>query len=310
MSRFLFIGWAISLLFVSLLWLGRGNPTVAAQPPGPSGRPASAPIQATSGYTTYLPLILEPAQELAWPIDCIPGVSCLNIGYPDIDSDGLAFNCGQPGYLGHQGTDIGVTWEQMDGGVAVFAAGDGEVLWVFDGKYDRCPDDHPDCQPDGYTVCTPVGDFCDTGSCCCSWCFAGGNVVVIRHFGVEGVFATRYDHLRNGSILVSPGEFVRQGQQIAEVGSAGASTGPHLHFEVWGTGFYQLADPWAGACGPNIDHPLWQSDPPWGGSSTAPRYELADRPQPYETIDFLPGCFPAPPLAQRNGNWPQAFQRQ
>jgi murein DD-endopeptidase MepM/ murein hydrolase activator NlpD len=193
-------------------------------------------------------------------------VSCsAYIGYPDIDRNGSAFNCGAPGYVGHQGTDINVTWQQMDQGVEVFAAAAGQVLWVFDGKYDRCPDlSEPDCQPQGYTVCTDSGDFCDTGSCCCSWCFAGGNVVVIRHTGVPGVFATRYDHFKTNSIVVQAGQMVQQGEKIGEVGSAGASTNPHLHFEVWGTGFYQLAEPWVGPCGPNTDTPLWASDPPWG----------------------------------------------
>jgi hypothetical protein len=32
---------------------------------------------------------------------------------------------------------------------------------------------------------------------------------------------------------------------------------------VWGTGFYELADPWAGPCGPNTDQSLWApSDSP------------------------------------------------
>lgn len=202
---------------------------------------------------------------LIWPIDCIPGKTCnTRIGYPDIDGDGKAFDCGPAGYKGHQGTDIVITWVQMDTGVDVFAAADGEVLWVFDGKYDRCPDpNEPECQNPGYLACTELGNYCNTGSCCCYWCFAGGNVVVIRHHNVEGVFATRYDHLKKNSILVSRGDRVQQGQKIAEVGSAGNSTGPHLHFEVWGTGFYQLSDPWVGPCGPNTNRGLWKFDPPW-----------------------------------------------
>ena len=115
----------------------------------------------------------------------------------------------------------------------------------------------------GTTVCTPLGPYCGTGTGSCFWCFAGGNVIVIRHTGVDGVFATRYDHLRRNSVLVRPGDTVRRGQKIAEVGSAGNSTGPHLHFEVWGTGFYELTEPWAGSCGPNRGPSLWARDPPW-----------------------------------------------
>lgn len=41
---------------------------------------------------------------------------------------------------------------------------------------------------------------------------------------------TLYGHC--SKLLVKKGEFVKQGQVIAEVGSTGKSTGPHLHFEI------------------------------------------------------------------------------
>ncbi|MBQ6508836.1 MAG: peptidoglycan DD-metalloendopeptidase family protein [Flexilinea sp.] len=54
-----------------------------------------------------------------------------------------------------------------------------------------------------------------------------GNHVVLEHpTGIETVYA----HL--SSIAVSPGETVREGQEIGRSGSTGNSTGPHLHFEV------------------------------------------------------------------------------
>ena len=54
-----------------------------------------------------------------------------------------------------------------------------------------------------------------------------GNLVVIQH---EDGSRTLYAH--NNRVLVSKGQQVDQGQQIAEMGSTGYSTGPHCHFEV------------------------------------------------------------------------------
>ena len=54
-----------------------------------------------------------------------------------------------------------------------------------------------------------------------------GNTVVIDH---GGGLATTYNHM--GAILVSSGQTVARGSQIAEVGCSGYCTGPHLHFEV------------------------------------------------------------------------------
>lgn len=54
-----------------------------------------------------------------------------------------------------------------------------------------------------------------------------GNMVEIDH---GNDIATRYGHASR--LLVKVGQVVRSGQEIAEVGSTGRSTGNHLHFEV------------------------------------------------------------------------------
>ncbi len=54
--------------------------------------------------------------------------------------------------------------------------------------------------------------------------------IVIQHEGKNDGYATEYLHWL--STYVKPGDHVRAGEPIGEVGSIGYSTGPHLHFGV------------------------------------------------------------------------------
>lgn len=75
---------------------------------------------------------------------------------------------------------------------------------------------------------------------------AGGLVVTQEYHGAYGNMieidhgndlVTRYAHASR--VFVKKGDLVKRGQKIAEVGTTGRSTGPHLHFEVMVQGVYQ-----------------------------------------------------------------------
>lgn len=56
---------------------------------------------------------------------------------------------------------------------------------------------------------------------------AYGNMLEVDH---GNDLITRYAHASR--VLVKKGDLIKRGQKIAEVGTTGRSTGPHLHFEV------------------------------------------------------------------------------
>jgi murein DD-endopeptidase MepM/ murein hydrolase activator NlpD len=77
-------------------------------------------------------------------------------------------------------------------------------------------------------VGTPINAAADGTVIAAGWSSGGyGNLVEVRHS--DGT-TTRYGH--NSRLSVSVGQTVRQGQQVAEMGSTGHSTGSHLHFEI------------------------------------------------------------------------------
>ncbi len=90
-------------------------------------------------------------------------------------------------------------------GTPVIAAASGKVIWAGNGLYQN----DPRSSDDPY-----------------------GLAVVIRHdFGYQGRnLSTVYAHMDR--IDVSVGQLVEVGDQLGIVGTTGATTGPHLHFEV------------------------------------------------------------------------------
>lgn len=80
-------------------------------------------------------------------------------------------------------------------------------------------------------VGTPIIAAADGTVTAAGWSSGYGKLVELRH--TDGTI-TRYGH--NSQLSVSVGQVVRQGQQVAEMGSTGHSTGSHLHFEIHPSG--------------------------------------------------------------------------
>lgn len=71
--------------------------------------------------------------------------------------------------------------------------------------------------------------FASDGGYVITSCFIEGygNTVIIDH---KNGYTTLYAHCN--TLLVSEGDKIYKGDEIAKVGSTGTSTGPHLHFEI------------------------------------------------------------------------------
>lgn len=85
---------------------------------------------------------------------------------------------------------------------------------------------------------------------------------------------TRYAHASR--VLVKQGDIVRRGQKIAEIGTTGRSTGPHLHFEVLVQGVFQNPQKFSGM---RAVQPPRRSRPalPVGGQLLLPRERVKSR---------------------------------
>lgn len=172
------------------------------------------------------PATAQDSLDLGWPVACTLDTDCWIMNYVDMDPNENVFKdpaCGNRGYDGHKGTDIAVESKAaMDRGVAVLAAKDGTISRIRDGEPDRFPTD------DDITAVKEEQKEC-------------GNAVLIDH---GNSLRTLYCHMKNGSITVEPGQKVKAGDKIGEVGLSGLTEFPHVHFGIlWETA---VMDPYTG----------------------------------------------------------------
>ena len=204
------------------------------------------------------------------PIGGTPYQDWTITNYVDLDpSTGIQdFRGGNYTLEGHKGIDFTLPhFEAMDNGVPVYASLPGTVTKVHDSEFDRCTGENP---------CSPTANF-------------------IEIYHGDGL-STGYLHLRQDSALVSVGQFVTAGQQIAEVGSSGRSTIPHLHFEVYKNGdvidvntprdefLWESPIPYADDVVGSLDHDITDHEP----SGT----ELRERPETVDTFVQQSGITP------------------
>lgn len=97
------------------------------------------------------------------------------------------------------------SWDQP-----VFAGADGVVVKAMDG--------YPDL---------PIGKLGDES-----------NLVIVDYGGgLHGVFG----HLKKGSIKVKVGDRIKSGDEVGRVGNSGASSLPHLHYDIYDDDYLSIA---------------------------------------------------------------------
>lgn len=179
--------------------------------------------------------------QLALPIDCQLGKDCFIFHYVDVEPDEreIDVNCGRQTYNNHKGTDFGIpNLNVMEKGVKVLAVAPGEVKRVRDGVSDKLVVNQTD-------VNEVEGQEC-------------GNGMVIDH---GNGWETQYCHLKQGSVLVKPGDKVEEGTVLGLVGASGKASFPHVHLTVRHEN--KIIDPFSGneaisGCETN-KNPLWKS---------------------------------------------------
>jgi hypothetical protein len=185
------------------------------------------------------------ATEIGIPADCELGRTCFFQQFADMQLGPGAVDpfCGGATHEGHDGTDLRVlSMADVALGVPVIAMAKGTVLRVRDGEPD-------------HLVVTELDRAAVTSKEC-------GNGLVIDHgLGME----IQYCHLRQGSVIVAPGDQVVQGAKLGEIGASGLAQFPHVHVTVRVNG--NVVDPFSGralsegcASGATASKPLLSTD--------------------------------------------------
>jgi hypothetical protein len=150
------------------------------------------------------------AFSMELPVNCSEAEFCAPQNYFDHDPSPTYsdYVCGPLSYDSHTGTDIRISYADMERGVPVLAVADGVVRAVRDGEVE------------GEISLRGKGSVTGRGA---------GNAVVVVHG--EG-FETQYSHLKRGSVAVRSGQYVKTGHVLGLVGLSGITEFPHLEISV------------------------------------------------------------------------------
>lgn len=107
------------------------------------------------------------------------------------------------GLYGHYSYDIGLC-EGNSMGEKIYSIGDGKVIKIIIGEKDQ-----------------PIQSKVDLK--------ARANTIWIQH---KNNLISTYSHIKQNSSVLKPGQIIKKGQEIAEIGNSGISAGPHLHFSL------------------------------------------------------------------------------
>lgn len=165
----------------------------------------------------------EQSIELALPVACDMENLCSIHKYVDLDPsvNRLDYACGRLSNDGHTGTDFRVpNLIYMQQGVDVIAAADGVVRVVRDGVRDIS------VREKGLEAVKDIN---------------AGNTVALTH---PNGWETQYSHLKKGSVRVQPGDHVKVGDILGQIGLSGKTEFPHTHFSVRLDG--RIIDPFTG----------------------------------------------------------------
>lgn len=213
----------------------------------------TAPAFAAGDTKRDAPTAAKPLVGLAFtprfvaPVACAMGTDCWVMNYLDVgpQDDGKATDpfCGARTYDGNKGTAFALRDVlQMEAGVNVLAARAGTVKRVRAGEPDRVATE------DDLKAVREAKKEC-------------GNAVLIDH---EEGLQTIYCHLKKESITVKPGDIVRAGEAIGQIGLSGYTRFPQLHFGILWDG--AIVDPYTGLgsrarCGA-VKRSLWDQSTP------------------------------------------------
>ena len=149
------------------------------------------------------------SQSFGIPLACDLGRDCFVQQFADMRPGPGSDDpfCGPATYDGHDGTDFRIrSLRDMAVGVDVLAVADGVVVRTRNSELDRLIRTESDRE-------AVAGREC-------------GNGLVLD---LVGDLEVQYCHLKRNSIIVSPGDAVKSGQRLGQVGISGLTQFPHVH---------------------------------------------------------------------------------